>query len=290
MSIVKLATALFVAALALPALAGQSLIEQGRSALNRGDSQAAAGILEKAVAQNPNNSEAHLLLGQAYGNLAQRASIFSQPGLAKKTKNEFDRAVQLDPNNFVARYSLVEFYSLAPGIMGGSNAKAAEQANELKKRDALWGHRAWAFIHLQERKPELARKEYVDYVREQPASPKPHYWLGIYSMLTDKNYKAAMQEYETALKLDPKFMMAWFQIGHTVALQGSDYARGEDALRKYLGYTPKADEPSIARAHYWLGQIYEKQGRKAEARQSYTMSLRLNPEQKDVQEALKRVS
>jgi TolA-binding protein len=69
-----------------------------------------------------------------------------------------------------------------------------------------------------------------------------------------------------------------------------NFAHGEELLRKYLAYTPKENEPSLARAHYWLGQIFEKQGRKAEAKASFTTSLKLNPAQKDVAEALKRVS
>jgi cytochrome c-type biogenesis protein CcmH/NrfG len=44
------------------------------------------------------------------------------------------------------------------------------------------------------------------------------------------------------------------------------------------------------RTHYWLGQIFEKTGRKAEAKASYEASLKLRGEQKDVIEALKRVS
>jgi TolA-binding protein len=73
-------------------------------------------------------------------------------------------------------------------------------------------------------------------------------------------------------------------------ITNSNFAQGEEALRKYLAYTPKSGEPSHARAHYWLGQIFEKQGKKAEAKASFATSLKLNPNQKDVAEALKRVS
>ncbi|MEA2413903.1 MAG: hypothetical protein QOI58_560, partial [Thermoanaerobaculia bacterium] len=41
------------ALVALPLLAQTSLIEQGRAAMNRNDADAAATLLEKAVAQNP---------------------------------------------------------------------------------------------------------------------------------------------------------------------------------------------------------------------------------------------
>ena len=49
-------------------------------------------------------------------------------------------------------------------------------------------------------------------------------------------------------------------------------------------------EPPVARAYYWLGTIYEKQGKKAEAKSSYTASLKINPNQKDVDAAKKGIS
>jgi TolA-binding protein len=85
-------------------------------------------------------------------------------------------------------------------------------------------------------------------------------------------------------------MPAYFRLGQLAVLSNGNLAHGEELLRKYLTYTPKENEPSLARAHYWLGQIFEKQGKKAEAKASFTTSLKLNPNQKDVAEALKRVS
>ena len=67
-------------------------------------------------------------------------------------------------------------------------------------------------------------------------------------------------------------------------------ARGEEAIRKYLNYKPAEDEPALASAWYWLGMIQEKQGKKAEARQSYLNALKLAPDAKNINEALKRVS
>jgi Tfp pilus assembly protein PilF len=266
-----------------------SLIDQGRAALLRNDAETAVNLLEKAVAQSPNNAEAHDLLGNAYGTLAEHASIFKMPGLARKAHAEFERAVQLDPNYLDARFALIEFYMLAPGFLGGSEEKAIAQANEIKKRDAIDGHRAFGLIYQHRKKPDLARKEYVDAVKEQPNSPKARYWLGV-SYYPDKNYKAAAIEFETAVRIDPSYMPGWFQIGHVAALSGSDLDRGEEALRKYLTYTPAHDEPPVYRAHYWLGAIYEKLGKKSEAKASYATSLRLNSSQKDVAEALKRLS
>jgi len=267
-----------------------ALIDQGRAALQRNDYEAAVAILEKAVAQTPNSAEAHQLLGEAYGSLAQRVNIFKQASLASKTHHEFERAVQLDPNLLDARMGLVEFYMLAPGFMGGDEKKAFAEAGEIKRRDTLRGHQAFAYIYGRQKKPDLARKEYVDAVRDEPNSPKSHYWLGISFLTADKNYKSAAEEFEMAVKIDPTYMPGWFQIGHMAALSGANLQRGEEALQKYLAYTPKSEEPQHYRAYFWLGGIYEKQGKRAEARQSYATSLRINPRQPDVAEALKKIS
>ena len=230
-------------------LAQTTLLEQGRAALQRNDADAAADLLEKAVAQSPNNAEAHYLLGDAYGTQAQQAGIFSKAGLAKKTQAEFERAVQLDPNHLLARLALVQYDMLAPALFGGGEQKAIEQANEIRKRDALTGHRAWAFIYGRKKKPDLAHKEFVEGVKEQPNSPKTHYWLGVSYFTPDKNYKAANDEFETAIKLDPTYMPGWFQIGHVAALSGANLQRGEEALQKYLASVPRHDEPQLYRAH-----------------------------------------
>ncbi len=109
-------------------------------------------------------------------------------------------------------------------------------------------------------------------------------------MLTEKNYKSASDEFESTVKLDPSYMPAYFQIGHVAALAANNFARGEETLKKYLAYRPKDEEPPVARAYYWLGGIYEKQGKKTEAKSSYAASLKINPNQKDVDAAMKRVS
>jgi tetratricopeptide (TPR) repeat protein len=281
--------AVFVVLVALPSLAQTSLIDQGRAAMTRNDADTAATLFEKAVAQNPKSGEAHYLLGTAYGSQAQKAGIFGQASLAGKTKDEFEAAVALDPNLLDARYGLVEFYAMAPGIIGGSFDKAFAQAAEIKKHDPLMAHRAAAFIYTHQQKTDEASNEYLAEVREFPKSARAHIDLGV-SYIVAKNFKAAVDEFETARNVEPTYMPVYFRLGQGAVLTSSNYAHGEEALRKYLAYTPKENEPSHARAHYWLGQIFEKQGKRAEAKASFATSLKLNPAQKDVAEALKRVS
>lgn len=197
--------------------------------------------------------------------------------------------MELDGNNIDAHFALIDFYMIAPGFMGGSESTALAQATEIKKRDSLAGHRALARIYLRKQRTEPARNEMLAAVREQPASAKANYHYALF-LLGEKNYKGAAEELDNAIKLDAAYMPSYFRVGQTAVFAENNYTRGEEALKKYLTHTLGEDEPPLARAWFWLGRIYDAQGKKAEAKQSYSTSLKLTPGAKEVVEALKRVS
>lgn len=281
---------LLLCALAVPLSAATAAdhLAAGRAALDRDDHEKAVDLFTKAVALQPNDAESHYLLGAAYGELAQKANILKQASLAKKTKSEFERAVELDPNHLEARLALINYYLLAPGFMGGGDDKALAQAAEIKRRFPIEGHRAYARVYTHQKKTDLARKEFVDAVRANPNSARAHYLLGGY-LLNEKNWTSSLHEFDMALKLDPSYMPTHLRIGQHAARSASNYARGEESLRKYLTYKPTDKEPGLAAAWYWLGQLQEKQSRKAEARQSYLNAQKLAPHDKDIKEALKKL-
>jgi len=266
-----------------------ALIAAGRAALDRGELDQAVTQFEHAVAAQPNSAAAHYYLGLAYGAKAQKAGMFGGFSEVKKAVDEWDRTLALDPRYFNARLRLIEFYAIAPSLAGGSEEKAMQQAAEAKKLDALEGHRAFTRVYTIQKKFDLATKEMVEAVREQPKSARTHYYLGN-ALLNQKEWKGSLHEYEMAISLDPAFMPPYIRLGQNAAQSETNYAQGEEALRKYLAYKPAEDEPKIGSAWYWLGMIQEKEGKKADARQSYLNAQKLLPEATDVAEALKRVS
>ncbi|MFN2633987.1 MAG: tetratricopeptide repeat protein [Thermoanaerobaculia bacterium] len=281
----------FFAALAAVFLYAQTtLIEQGRAAMGRGETDAAIEVLERAVAQSPQSAEVHFALGSAYGNKVQASGLIAAAKYGSKITDEFSRAVALDPRYVEARFGLVQVYAGAPPIFGGSYEKAFEQAKKIQAIDPIDGHLAYAFIFSLQKKLDLAEKEYADAIREQPASPKAHADFGRYLASSAKNYTAASVELEAALKLDPRYMPALYHLGRTTSLASTNLARGEEALKHYVAYTPKSNEPTLASAHYYLGTLYEKQGKKEEAKRGYQTALKMNPSLKQATEALKRVS
>lgn len=243
------------AVVALPALAQNPSVDQGRMLLDRHEYGRAAEVLEKAAEQKTNCAEAHYLLGTAYGRMAQHAIVFRQPELAWKTKNEFERAVQCDPGYLRARFALIDYYLAAPAFLGGDTAKAYQQATEIRARNAEAGHAAFAAIHIHEKHFALAQKEYEAMVRNAPQSPKAHAEYGAF-LEQQKQYDAATEELETAVRLDPNEMLAWFLIGRIASETHQNLARGAEAMQRYLS-VPFHDEedPTDADARAILSAI-----------------------------------
>src|SRR5438128_758952 len=168
----RLAGSVLALILAFPLFAADPadpLIAQGEAALHAGNVDTAIDLFKQAIAKSPKNAVAHYRLGDVYGDVALKAGLFSQMSLANKCKDEFLAAVALDPNYYEARLGLLEWYLQVPGIAGGSEAKAIEQAAEIKKRDPFRGHLAYASVYRKQQKPDLVRDEYLALVKEQPA-------------------------------------------------------------------------------------------------------------------------
>ncbi len=292
MKMLALAATLF-ASIALAAPSSQSpegLLAAGKAAVHQNDGPRAVELLEKAVALRPKSAELHYWLSKAHSTVGESVTGFKQVSTARKIIAALERTVELDPNHIQARVELAQFYSMAPGFMGGGEEKARKQAMEVKRRSSLDGHRAFALMYVVQKKLDLARNELEQAVRGEPQSARAHSALGRHLATYDKDYRRAFDELEKAIQLDAAYMPAWFRLGEVAALSGANLARGEEALKKYLAYDPDDDEPQHSRAHYLLGQIYEKDGKKAEARQRYGEALRLRPRTKAFEEALKGVS
>jgi Tfp pilus assembly protein PilF len=120
--------------------AGRAWMEQGRS-------DRAEDWLKKAAELEPGNTEYWLWLGRSYGDQARKASIFRKRGLALRTKEAFERAVEVDPSNLAARSHLIDYHLEAPGIVGGDTGEAERQAFEIQARDEPRGLLEVARVH-----------------------------------------------------------------------------------------------------------------------------------------------
>jgi len=96
----------------------------GKSWFMLGEFHKATDALEKAAQLYPRTSDIQLWLGRAYGRRAETSFPFSAMGYAVKSREAFERAIQLNPANKEALGDLFDFYLAAPGIVGGGTEKA----------------------------------------------------------------------------------------------------------------------------------------------------------------------
>jgi tetratricopeptide (TPR) repeat protein len=246
----------------------------------------AVPVLEKAVKLNDKSSSHHLWLGNAIGDQAENASKIKQPFMARRIKSEFERAVALDPTNIDARHGLVQFYAIAPGVMGGSMDKARAQIAEITRINPLRGHLEMAWLLNRDNDIAGVEREYIAALAAAPDSTIAYLNLGGFYQNTQK-WNEAFAIYDRLLAKQPDLPSVHFQIGRTAALSGMQLDRGERELKGWLASPPK-DAPTItlAGAHHRLGMIYEKQGKKDLARAEYLEAVRINPNNEDAKKAL----
>ncbi len=258
----------------------------GRISVDENNFDAASDFFEEAVDANDKIAEYHLWLGNTYATIAQSSNMFKQGMLAPKMKSEWEKAVSIDPTLIDARRSLVQFYLQAPSFMGGSIDKAKEMAKEIIKIKPADGHLQMGNIYLKENNPQAAEKEYNEAIKTDPT------YISILGSfyLSQKQYDKAFAFFEDAVKKNSADYISIYQIGKTSALSGQKLDKGEECLKKYLGYTPKKNEPSHAGANMRLAQVYEKQGKKTEAKKLFEAAYQADNKLKEAKEGLERLS
>jgi tetratricopeptide (TPR) repeat protein len=289
-----------------------------------GDLDGALPLAEKALRLDPNNPRYHLLVAEICIQQGQKAGIFKGMGLAHRFRDEASTAASLDPKFIDPRESLMEFYFEAPGLAGGDKKKAWALADEIGKIDAARGFLAQA--NLAGKEKNSARQNEFN---GQALAVAPHDGrvlrevAGFYVSDSQKKYDLAEKYALEALKVDedrvePYAILAivyanaerWkdleailaqseknipddfgphYQVAKALLTSGKDLPRAERYFRKYLTMQPEAGEPPWAGAHWRLGQVLEKEGKKAEAIAEIQEALRLQPDLKPAKDDLNRL-
>ncbi|HWW00180.1 MAG TPA: tetratricopeptide repeat protein [Candidatus Acidoferrum sp.] len=109
------------------------------------------------------------------------------------------------------------------------------------------------------------------------------YWhLGDYAFVEQATLEEAVDNYRQALKLDPSFPDAHFQLANALFKQGA----GEEAIREYQ--EALRCRPVWARAHNNFGFVLERMGRLDEAIAHLQEAVRLDPASAEAQSNLGR--
>ncbi len=266
-------------------------IARGRILLAQGQREEAIAELRRQAAQARDSAQVHHFLAIAYVRAMQTA----------QAKVEFQEAMRLDGGFLPARLSLAELHLSLDEI--SSAREVAEAA--LRTFPGNGPVRSLlASALLRQRDFEGARQHLAALRAAMPRDPAVAMMFGV-SHAAERKWREAEREFETALKLEPRYTPAlaelaamWTASGQsaqafarlrehaaanpddssaqlllgTLGRQLRDYPRAEAALRRTLELAPQN-----AQAHLQLGGVYQEQGRPDEAIGHYREALRLEP-------------
>jgi tetratricopeptide (TPR) repeat protein len=242
---------------------------------------------ERARNLDPSSSSYSLWLGRIYGKKAEHAGLISGPSLAKKVRTSFERAVELDPNNWEARTDLAEFYLEAPGIVGGGKDKARQQAEALMHLNAGMAH--WVLARIAEKNKDMdaAEREYHAAITATHSGVRACLDFAIFLRHVNRLDEMAMalRPLETTPIDRPESLMD----GASLLLRTDrDTDLAIRLLHRYFSNGPVEEGPAF-KAHELLGQLLEKKGDHRGAAEEYRAALALYHNYARAQEDLKRV-
>jgi tetratricopeptide (TPR) repeat protein len=229
---------------------------------------------ERAVALRPDDAYYHLWLAREYGEKAASSNPLTAATLARKAKTEFERAVQLDPSSIEARLDLAQYYTEAPAIMGGGLEKARDQAAQVAIRNSAKSHLILARIAEKEKQFPEAESQLRQAINE--ANEPSEYWLELAELYRLRGRPDDMQKaVQNALARPGIPADTYFDAANELFLGNRDFPDAILYLRTYLASGGLVEGAPAFRAHYLLGQIYEKMGQAPTAVSEYEASLAL---------------
>lgn len=263
----------------------------GRCYFESHDLNHAISSWERAAALD-SRSEYHDWLGRAYGLKADQSSHSNMAGalsLARKTHHEFEVAVQLDGRNTRAQRDLIAFMANAPANLGGGEERALEQIRALSAVDPVEGMLGQADLYAARKKFDAASEEYQKLFKLSPSRVDAYFEAADY--YRDRGDSEHMEEaVEAAAKIAPSDRRLNYYSGVVLVLERKNPETAEKDLRTYVDTVPDNSElPPRTSAYEYLGKLYEYEERSDLAVQQYMAGLALDPQNKALREALKRL-
>ncbi len=287
-----------------------------------GDRVSPPELAEKAVRLGGGVARYHRQLAEVQGVMAQHAGVFQQLMLARRFRKEIEAALALDGRDVQALRDLLEFYLLAPTLVGGDPKQAETVARQIASIDAAEGFLAAARIaefHKDRTRME-AMLQAAAAVR--PPSYKAlmamaHFYLaperrnesaaealGVSAVALDSSrteaycvlavahagrgdWGALEASLSAAARAVPDDPAPYYRAAEQILSDGREPARAERYLRLYLAQEAEGNQPTAADAHWQLGLALRAQGQEANAIREWKIASQLDPESPAVRE-LKR--
>ncbi len=292
-----------------------------------GNFDRAVDFARRATEAAPKSSEYHCQFADTLGDQALKLGIFGGGvPLARQMRHEIDLSLQLDPGNIRCLKESMGLYEQAPVLVGGSKAKAHETLQQIYKISQADGYLAEAALLQMQKRPLPDIEAYLR--RAVQANPKFYRALIDLTSILDsdsyRRYPEAEHFARQAVEADPGRAAAYVHLASIYAHQqhwndldavlaeaqrrvadnsaplfsaavvllesNADLPRAERYLRQYLSREPEAGAPTHPSAHWKLGLVLEKEGRRADAANELRAAAAANSNDPAFKKDFKRIA
>ena len=269
----------------------------GRVYLEQSRFKEAVETIERAARLDPASSMYRFWLGEALVERVAEVAFLFKLRIARRIREAYEKAVELDPGNLDARVAVALYHSEAPAIVGGNPARADAELVAIGERDPALAHVTRGLIHERLGRLEPAEEHFRIAAEVDPESVPAWREAGFFYQRLER-WDDAQRAFEEVLARAPDDPAALVQAARTaIAISDQQLRRAEQALRRYLRLEPAAAPLLLNEAKptkrvdvlHQLGRLYERQGRPELAINEYRIAVELDAGDEEARDSLARV-
>jgi tetratricopeptide (TPR) repeat protein len=214
-------------------------------------------------------------LGSIMEMQAEKSSIFSMSGYAKKSLKSYVKSVELLPEKLQYREGLINFYLGAPSLLGGDIDEAIKHAKITFDQNPNFGYKMLVNSYEKNGDTQLVLATYKLAIEKYPLDAELLFMRGTY-WKTERNYDKAVADYQLALTFsatdsDQKSaqLMSLYWIGRISGFEGENLKRGIDAYQQVIDFSENPGDtytPNIEWTKFRMAQLMILNGQKEAAK------------------------
>ncbi len=226
----------------------------GRCQYMLGDYKRATESFERATQIDPSSSTHWHWLGRTYGRRAEVSTFLTAPGYASKARQNFEKAVAVDPKNGEAINDLFEFYLQAPGFLGGGLDKAQALLTKIEAIDPAEKH--YAMARLAEQRKDFKTAE-AQLRRSMELAPRQIGRIVDLAKFLAKQGRAQESDkiFEQAKSVDPNNPTYLYERATTLIEQKRNLREARQLLERYLSSQVPPDNDNKEEARKLLAKL-----------------------------------
>jgi tetratricopeptide (TPR) repeat protein len=233
----------------------------------------AVGECEAALSTFGSDSRAQDWAGRAFGIKADRSGPIAGYKLAGRTRDAFEAAVRLDPDNADAVNDAAEYYVSAPSLVGGGVEKALALASRVQARLPQAAFRIRALVAEKQHDYPTAERHFKSAVA---VAGRADAWVDLGNFYFRRGRTSdGLNALQHALAADRSHGPERVDVASILIDNNTAPDLAQKALREYLASPARSDAAPSFKAYVLLGKVLATSGDKSGAQAQYEKALAL---------------